>query len=72
MKAYRTAFTLQPYVVTKYLGFGVDLLAVNDANVAVLPVPAAYIVGRDGKIKYAHFNLEYCKRLSVKQVAVAL
>ena len=72
MKTYRTAFAVPPAVVTKYQGFGVDLLAANGANAAVLPVPATYIVGRDGKIKYAYFNPDYRRRASVKQVAAAL
>ncbi|WP_310393491.1 peroxiredoxin-like family protein [Hymenobacter sp.] len=72
MKAYRTAFTVQPDVAAKYKGFGVDLLAANGADAAVLPVPATYIIGQDGKIKYAYFNADYRKRASVKQVAAAL
>ena len=72
MKAYRTAFTVQPDVVTKYQGFGVDLLAANGANAGVLPVPATYIAGQDGKIQYAYFNPDYRRRASVKQVAAAL
>ena len=54
MKAYRTAFAVAPDVVGKYKGFGLDLLAANGADAAVLPVPATYIVGRDGKIKCAY------------------
>ena len=72
MKAYRTAFTVQPDVVTKYQGFGVDLLAANGADAVVLLVPATYIVGQDGKIQYAYFNPDYRRRASVKQVAAAL
>lgn len=72
MKAYHTAFTVQPDVVSKYRGFGVDLLAANGAATAVLPVPATYIVGRDGTIKFAYFNPDYRQRVSVRTVAAAL
>ena len=72
MKAYHTAFTVQPDVVTKYKGFGVDLLAANGSDAAVLPVPATYIIGKDGKIKYAYFNSDYRKRVAVRAVAAAL
>lgn len=72
MKAYHTAFNVQPEVVTKYKGFGVDLLAANGADAAVLPVPATYIIGKDGKIKYAYFNTDYTRRVSVREVAAAL
>ena len=54
IKASRTAFAVAPYVVGKCKGFGVDLLAANGADAAVLPVPATYTVGRDGEIKYAY------------------
>ena len=72
MKAYHTAFEVQPDVVAKYKGFGVDLLAANGADAAVLPVPATYIIGKDGKIKYAYFNTDYRRRVSVREVAAAL
>ena len=72
MKAYHTAFVVEPAVVTKYKGFGVDLLAANGADAAVLPVPATYIIGKDGKIKFAYFNADYRQRVSVRAVAAAL
>lgn len=72
MKAYHAAFTVQPDVVSKYRGFGVDLLAANGAAEAVLPVPATYIVGRDGTIKFVYFNPDYRQRVSVRAVAAAL
>ncbi|MEJ7664446.1 MAG: hypothetical protein WKG07_35480 [Hymenobacter sp.] len=49
-----------------------DLKAANGADVNVLPVPATYVIGRDGKIKYAFFNPDYRHRVSVRRVAQAL
>lgn len=72
MKAYKTAFTVDEGTVQKYQGFGVNLKGANGADVAVLPVPATYVIGRDGKIKFAYFNPDYRHRASVKQVAQAL
>lgn len=72
MKAYKTAFTVDGATVQKYQSFGVDLKGANGADVAVLPVPATYVIGRDGKIKFAYFNPDYRHRASVKQVAQAL
>ena len=37
----------------------------------MLPVPATYVIGRDGKIKFAYFNPDYRHRVSVWQVAQA-
>lgn len=72
MRAYKTAFTVDPATAAKYKGFGLDLQAANGASQDVLPVPATYIVGQNGKIKYAYFNPDYRKRVSVKQVLQAL
>lgn len=47
----------------------VDLTEVNDSENPVLPVPATYIVGADGTIKYGHFSLNFALRSSFKTVA---
>ena len=72
MKAYKTAFTVDDATATKDRGFGLDLKKANGADANVLPVPATYIIGKDGKIKFAYFNLDYRRRVTVKQVAQAL
>ena len=38
----------------------------------MLLVPATYIVGQNGKIKYAYFNPDYRRRVSGRAVAAAL
>ncbi len=72
MKAYRTAFTVDAATAQKYRGFGVDLRKANGAEVDVLPVPATYVIGRDGTIRFAFFDPDYRHRASVRQVARAL
>ncbi len=72
MKAYHTAFTVDEATVQKYQGFGVDLKKANGAAAAVLPVPATYVIGQDGTIKFAYFNPDYRHRASVRAVAGAL
>lgn len=72
MKAYHTAFTVDEATVQKYQGFGVDLKKANGAPAAVLPVPATYVIGQDGTIKFAYFNPDYRHRASVRAVAGAL
>ena len=61
-----------PATVGKYQGFGVDLRQANGAPGDVLPVPATHVIGRDGCLKYAHFNPDYRQRASVRRVAFAL
>lgn len=72
MKAYKTAFTVDNATAQKYQGFGVDLKAANGAATNVLPVPATYVIGRDGKIQYVFFDPDYRHRASVRAVAQAL
>ena len=72
MKSYRTAFTVDEATAQKYKGFGVDLKQANGLDANVLPVPATYVIGRDGKIKFAFFDADYRHRASVRQVAQAL
>jgi len=72
MKAYKTAFTVDDALAQKYLTYGIDFKKANGLNTNVLPVPATYVIGRDGKIKFAYFNPDYRRRASVHQVAQAL
>lgn len=72
MKAYKTAFTVDAATAARYRGFGVDLRQANGATADVLPVPATYIIGRDGKISFAYFNPDYRRRVSVREVVRAL
>ena len=72
MKAYHTAFTVDDATARKYQGFGLDLKKANGADANVLPVPATYIIGPNGKIKFVYFNSDYRRRVTVRQVAQAL
>lgn len=47
----------------------VDLTEINDTKNPVLPVPATYIIGKDGAIKYGHFSLNYALRSSFETIA---
>ena len=68
MKDYKVHFAVDEKTIEKYKGYGIDFAKANGENGANLPVPATYIVGKDGKIKYAFFNAEYSKRASVKDI----
>lgn len=45
-----------------------DIAESNNQEEAQLPVPATYIIGKDGKIKWRHFDYDYVKRASVKSI----
>ncbi len=69
MKAYKVAFDVDQATIDKYKTFGVDFNKANGANGAVLPVPAVYIIDKNGKIKYAYFDTDYRNRASIKDLA---
>jgi peroxiredoxin len=68
MKAYKVNFEVDEKTISKYKGHGIDFEKANGENGANLPVPATYIIDKDGKIKYAYFNTDYRKRVSVKEI----
>ena len=45
-----------------------DIAESNNQEEAQLPVPATYIVGKNGLIKWRHFNYDYTERASVKEI----
>ncbi len=68
MKLYKVNFAVDEKTVSRYKGYGIDFDKANGSNGANLPVPATYIVGMDGKIKYVFFNVDYKKRSSVQDI----
>jgi peroxiredoxin len=68
MKSYKVNFAVDAETISKYKKYGIDFDKANGANGANLPVPATYIIGKDGKIKYTFFNADYSKRPSVKEI----
>lgn len=69
-KAYQVAYEVDEKTTTRYKSFGTDLLKINEQKGApILPVPAVYIINRDGAITYRYFNEDYRKRPSVAELA---
>jgi peroxiredoxin len=71
-KAFGLAFTVDDATITKYKGFGIDLDKASGRDHHALPVPAVYIVDKSGKIKFAHSNPDYTKRLDVETILAEL
>jgi peroxiredoxin len=72
-KAYQVAYTLDEKTTTRYKSFGTDLLKINEQkDQPVLPVPAVYIVNRDGSITYRYFDIDYRHRPSVAELLAQL
>jgi len=60
--AFGIRFALPDYLVEIYKSFKNDLPTINDDSSWVLPMPARYVIGRDGIIVYAEINLDYTQR----------
>jgi peroxiredoxin len=68
-KAYGVLFEVDEKTKARYKSFGNDLLVINgQKDKAYLPVPAVYIVNRDGSVVYRFFDEDYRKRVSVKDI----
>lgn len=62
--AYGVAFHLSPETEQTYHKYGVELTPIPGGEGFWLPVPAVFIVGRDGLIKYVYSNPDYKVRLA--------
>ena len=69
MKSYDVAFKVDDKTVEKYKGYGIDFTQANGVNNgASLPVPAVYVINKEGKIVYRYFDKNYAKRASVAEI----
>ena len=70
-RAFGVAFRVDPKTVEQYKGFGIDLEQTQGNAGNILPVPAVYVIGKDGKIVFAHFDPDYQQRLSAEKLLAA-
>ncbi len=68
MKSYDVAYAVDPVMQEKYKGYGIDFNVANGSNGAYLPVPAVYVISKEGKIVFRHFDPDYRNRASVKDI----
>lgn len=67
-KGYQVAYTVDDRTLGRYKNADIDLLAINGQKQAQLPVPAVYIVNKEGAIAYRFFDEDYKKSVSVKEI----
>ena len=67
-KEYKVAFAVNDAMNTQYKKYGIDIPKSNGKNGASLPVPATYIIGTDGKIKWVYFNTDFRQRPSIQEI----
>jgi len=70
MKAYRVAYLVDEKTVSRYKMASVDLVANNGQKpgAVYLPVPAVYIINKDGEISYRFFDANYKNQPWVKDI----
>lgn len=69
-KAYGVSYKVEEDMRNKYKEkWNVDFLKINQQkDAAYLPVPAVYIIDKNGTITYSFFETDYTKRPSVKEL----
>ncbi|HKC37260.1 MAG TPA: peroxiredoxin-like family protein [Chitinophagaceae bacterium] len=69
MKAYAVAFEVDERTVSRYKNADIDLATANGQKDKVyLPVPAVYIINREGTILYRFFDADYKKQPTVQEI----
>ncbi len=68
MDSYGVSFRLDPETIALYKKYGVDLTEVNGNPDQTLPVPATFIIGRNGRIAYLHYNTDYMVRMPAGEI----
>jgi peroxiredoxin len=69
MKAYEVEYLVPENTLSRYRNTGIKLEENNGIkNGNYLPIPATYIINKDQMITYRHFDSDYRKRPSVKEI----
>lgn len=62
-RALGIAFRLDDPTVAQYGKFGIDVEAASGETHHELPVPAVFVIGTDGTIRFEYVNPDYKSRL---------
>jgi peroxiredoxin len=69
MKSYDVSYQVSEKTIEKYKGYGIDFVEANGTtNGTNLPVPAMYIISKEGIIVFRHFDPDYTKRPAVLEI----
>jgi protocatechuate 3,4-dioxygenase beta subunit/peroxiredoxin len=61
-RQFRLTHQIDPRVVRYQLGNGNDVATYNGMDTAEVPLPATYVVGTDGVVRYAFVDADYTRR----------
>lgn len=62
-RAYRIAFRVDEATSARYKEYGISLEKASGYEHRQLPVPAVFLIGADGKIKFTHANPDFKQRI---------
>lgn len=68
MKQYGVDFVLSEKLQEKYKEYGIDLTVSNGNSDQTLPVPATYVIGKDGIVKYVQYDPDYKNRSNAEEI----
>ena len=71
-RAYRILFDLSERLQKTYVGMGRELTELNADGQWHLPIPATYVIDRDGRVALAYVDPEYRNRLEPSDILSAL
>ncbi|MFB8176664.1 peroxiredoxin-like family protein [Streptomyces sp. NPDC055966] len=69
---YGLAFDLTDELAAVYDAFGFDLQQVNGGHARTLPLPATYVIDRDGVVRWAFVDTDYTRRAEPADILTAL
>lgn len=69
MKAFKVDYVISKETVPKYRNNIIAMTKKSNGNDdAVLPIPATFVVGKDGVVKWVHQDPNYTNRSTIKQI----
>lgn len=68
MKQYGVDFVLSEKLQKKYKEYDIDLAVSNGNDDQTLPVPATYVIGKDGIVKYVQYDPDYKNRSNAEEI----
>ena len=71
-RKYGLVFQLEEELKNIYLKFGLDLEKSQGNDSWELPIPATYVINRNGKIVYSFLNTDYTRRANVDEILEAI
>jgi len=71
-RSYGLVFTVPSDLEAEYRDMGLDVGAMNGSDMWEIPIPATYVIDRDGTVVYSFVDVDYRKRAEPADVVAAL